>query len=204
MPCKVTRQFTLWVDKKLLGDTEETAKLVSMYENAAAKHNDSVRYTKYPDAGFDIITPFGDGIVEKSGYVVDGKHSQLKLNTGVRCAMESFEGTYDDPEESVRWAESFYLFPRSSTSKTMCRLANSVGIIDSGYRGQLIAVFDILSHSIQSNETNDIQPYSRMVQVCCGDLRPFLVKVNVVDGDEVERIIYSTTRGEGGFGSTGI
>ena len=39
---------------------------------------------------------------------------------------------------------SYYLYPRSSVStKTPLRLANSVGIIDSGYRGNIKAVFDI-------------------------------------------------------------
>ncbi len=34
------------------------------------------------------------------------------------------------------------LFPRSSVSKTDLRLCNSVGVIDSGYRGEVIVKFD--------------------------------------------------------------
>ena len=40
---------------------------------------------------------------------------------------------------------AYYLYPRSSISKTPLRLANSVGIIDSGYRGSIMAVFDNIS-----------------------------------------------------------
>ena len=35
------------------------------------------------------------------------------------------------------------LFPRSSISKTDLRLANAVGVIDSGYRGEVIVKFDL-------------------------------------------------------------
>ena len=34
------------------------------------------------------------------------------------------------------------LFPRSSISKTNLRLCNSVGVIDSGYRGEIMLKFD--------------------------------------------------------------
>jgi dUTPase len=34
---------------------------------------------------------------------------------------------------------SYYLYPRSSLSKTSFQLANSVGVIDAGYRGNLMA-----------------------------------------------------------------
>ena len=34
---------------------------------------------------------------------------------------------------------SYYLYPRSSISKTPLRMSNSTGIIDAGYRGEIIA-----------------------------------------------------------------
>ena len=37
---------------------------------------------------------------------------------------------------------SYYLYPRSSIIKTHLRMANSVGIIDAGYRGNIIACVD--------------------------------------------------------------
>jgi dUTPase len=41
------------------------------------------------------------------------------------------------------FSTGYYMYPRSSLSKTKLRLANSVGIIDSGYCGFLIGMFDI-------------------------------------------------------------
>ena len=38
--------------------------------------------------------------------------------------------------------KAYYLFPRSSISKTPLRLANSIGLIDGGYRGELIGMVD--------------------------------------------------------------
>ena len=75
--------------------------------------------------------------------------------------------------------------------KSALRLSNSVGIIDSGYRGELIALFDN-----PSDKDEIIIPGQRLVQVCAGDLSPFLVTV----ADSLPE----TVRGEGGLGSTGI
>jgi dUTPase len=61
----------------------------------------------------------------------------------------------------------FYLYPRSSISKTNLRLANSVGIIDSGYRGNILAIFDILQND---NVSTTIEKHSRLLQICSGDL----------------------------------
>ena len=45
------------------------------------------------------------------------------------------------------------MYPRSSLSKTMLRLANSVGIIDAGYRGHLIGMFDVINNEENSQYT---------------------------------------------------
>jgi dUTP pyrophosphatase len=90
----------------------------------------------------------------------------------------------------------FYLYPRSSISKTNLRLANSVGIIDSGYRGHLLAIFDILQNESVSTT---IEKHSRLLQICSGDLQPFIVRIV----DDV-MLLGETNRGTGGFGSTGI
>ena len=127
------------------------------------------------DAGFDLYVP--------SSYDVDGK-SRVKVNTHVKTAMY-----YD----SIPCG--FYLYPRSSTgSKTPLRLANSVGVIDSGYRGNCIAVFD--------NNTDDsynITCGDRLVQICAGNLLHPIYPIIV---DTVEEL-GSSSRGSGGFGSTG-
>ena len=85
----------------------------------------------------------------------------------------------------------FYLYMRSSLSKTKIRLANSVGIIDKGYRGDICAYFDVLGEDI-------LELYQRPIQLCAHDLGYF--NVIIVDNfDEFK----NTTRGENGFGSTG-
>ena len=85
---------------------------------------------------------------------------------------------------------SYYLYPRSSISKTPLRMSNSVGIIDAGYRGELIVCMDNLS-----DKSYVIEKGTRLFQICSGDLRSFSFKMV----DELNE----TDRGEGGIGSTG-
>ena len=90
----------------------------------------------------------------------------------------------------------FYMYPRSSISKTHLRLANNVGIIDSGYRGNLGGFFDI--HNLPADK-KPYEQYQRLVQICSNTLEPF--KVILVD--DIDKF-GTTERGEGGFGSTGV
>jgi dUTP pyrophosphatase len=71
-------------------------------------------------------------------------------------------------------------------------LANHVGIIDSGYRGNLMGAFRLLG---QSEYT--VEKHNRLLQICHPSLCPVIVKM--VDENELS----CTTRGSGGFGSTG-
>lgn len=83
------------------------------------------------------------------------------------------------------------IFPRSSIgAKTQNRLSNSVGIIDSEYRGQLGVLYDNLSDSDYPIKAGD-----RIAQMLI--LPSYKFKANVVD------VLPASTRGEGGFGSTG-
>ena len=81
------------------------------------------------------------------------------------------------------------LFPRSSISKTSCSLRNAVGVIDSGYRGEVMLKF-ACSSNLDCYKVGDrvgqliIMPYPQ------------------VQFEEVEELSDSD-RGEGGFGSTG-
>lgn len=86
---------------------------------------------------------------------------------------------------------SYYIFPRSSISKTPLIMHNSVGVMDSGYRGSVkVAVRNV------SNNVYFIRKGDRLFQVC----HPRLVNltVNIVDELPV------TERGERGFGSSGV
>jgi len=84
---------------------------------------------------------------------------------------------------------SWLLMPRSSISKTPLRLCNSVGLIDAGYRGEVMAAFDNVTSS-----DFDVKRGDRLVQAVGFSGRP-LSCMAVKDLD-------STSRGEGGFGST--
>jgi dUTP pyrophosphatase len=83
--------------------------------------------------------------------------------------------------------------PRSNISKHPWILANSVGIIDSDYRGEWMVKFKCVSNDLEA------VPYGlgdRVAQIY------FEKNVDVAFA-EVEDL-EETTRGEGGFGSTGL
>jgi len=86
--------------------------------------------------------------------------------------------------------KAYYLFPRSSISKTPLRLANSIGLIDGGYRGELIGMVD----NIYDKDFR-IKRGERYFQLVAVDSSP-------IDFELVEELSESS-RGEGGFGSTG-
>ena len=84
----------------------------------------------------------------------------------------------------------YYLYPRSSISKTPLIMANSVGIIDHSYRGNIMAkVYNT------SNKEFTVKKGERLFQLCMPTLEPFTVEFV----DELD----TTERGTGGFGSTG-
>lgn len=83
------------------------------------------------------------------------------------------------------------IFPRSSISKTDVTLANSVGVIDSDYRGIVTARFKSL-----------IPAGARKYTV--GDRVAQLIVIKLPDIElEQTDTLDDTTRGTGGFGSTG-
>lgn len=83
------------------------------------------------------------------------------------------------------------LVPRSSLSKTPLRLANSIGVIDSQYTGEVLIPF----YNTSDVEIVDINKYERYCQ---------LVIVPIIDSDmEIVDELDDTERGKGGFGSTG-
>lgn len=82
------------------------------------------------------------------------------------------------------------LFPRSSNSKKDLLLSNSVGVIDSGYRGELMVKFKKLQTFPKHYEVGE-----RVAQLVIIEIP----KVTVSEVDELS----SSERGEGGFGSTG-
>lgn len=83
------------------------------------------------------------------------------------------------------------IFPRSGLSTIEgLRPANCVGVCDSDYRGEYIVAI----HN-DSEFTRKIQPGERIAQLV---LMPY-IPMNLIEVDELNE----TTRGDGGFGSTG-
>ena len=91
------------------------------------------------------------------------------------------------------------MYARSSISKTDLRLANNVGIIDSGYRGNLIGMFDVLARdACPADGAVRLISVHRLLQICAPGLEPFWIEYTSDESD-----LGATARGSGGFGSTG-
>lgn len=96
----------------------------------------------------------------------------------------------------------YYLYPRSSISKTPLIMANSVGIIDSGYRGNIkgavkyIPSNDYFIHNKENYPDYLIKKGTRLFQICAPSLEVFFTTISSE--------LSSSKRGEGGFGSTGF
>ena len=84
----------------------------------------------------------------------------------------------------------YLLMPRSSIAKTPLRLCNSIGLIDGGYRGEIMAVVDNIK-----KEQYTVQSGQRLFQLVAMDGSP--IHFELVDE------LSESTRGSGGFGSTG-
>jgi dUTP pyrophosphatase len=86
------------------------------------------------------------------------------------------------------------VFPRSSIRKTHLHLSNSVGVIDSGYRGELQATFKKIQ-GISNNALDNYKVGDRIFQL-------MVIPHPTIQFIEVNELS-NTERGEGGFGSTG-
>jgi len=156
--------------------TNSDSEFKSQYENHILNHNNSILSDNFPNAGFDLFIP-------KNTIVPVGKSKSTFIPLDIKCEM------LDNTNASI----GYYMYARSSISKTPLMLANHVGIIDSGYRGNLIAAFrnlDEFNYTVQSN--------TRLVQITNPSLSPIFVEL--VDESELS----TTARGSGGFGSTGV
>lgn len=121
-------------------------------------------YAKVGDAGMDLV------ITDIKG------ENTFDITYGFGISMEIPEGFMG------------LVFPRSSIRKTDLVLSNAVGVIDSGYRGEIQATFK--KTGLQKYEIGD-----RGAQI-------IIMPHPIVDFVEVEELT-NTERGEGGFGSTG-
>ena len=85
------------------------------------------------DSGVDLIIPqdYQTSVLE-----------QTTIDHKISCEM--LKATKDNI-----FHVGYLLMPRSSISKTKFRMANSVGLIDMGYRGSIMAKVDTRLHIIQ-------------------------------------------------------
>lgn len=113
-------------------------------------------------------------------------NSNFNLNNRINSTIINYYNCYC----------GYYLYPRSSTGlKTPLRMANSVGIIDSGYRGNIKAC--LTNTSIVDNF--EIVNKERYVQICPPNIS---YPMYITEVDDISKLGI-TERLNGGFGSTG-
>lgn len=89
------------------------------------------------------------------------------------------------------------VFMRSSVKSTCLNLANAVGVIDSGYSGEITCVFRQVP--IENGSLPFYMPGDRVAQLVIVPLPP----VTFVEVEDVDDFDHTTSRGAGGYGSTG-
>ena len=137
-------------------------------------------YAKSGDAGMDMIATS----------IISDTPTQITYGLGIALEIpKGFVGL---------------VFPRSSIRKTGLQLSNSVGVIDSGYRGELQATFNKLfggESMYDEMKVKEIQPNDfykvgdRVAQI-------MIIPHPPIEFDAVDELS-DTETGEGGFGSTG-
>lgn len=157
--------------------------------------------SKYSEHGFFNVGDSGlDLFCPKDVNVPCGGTKFVELD--IKCEMiEKVEDSNGNVQERN---VSYYLYPRSSICKTPLILKNSVGIIDAGYRGEIKGAFyntpswDDMNSVIRSQTPPEylIKKGTRLLQICAPNLEPF--EFMLVDE------LSDTSRGSGGYGSTGI
>jgi dUTP pyrophosphatase len=176
---------------KIFVDSDDI-ELKQKYIEAAKSHNNKVSLSFYEkdqmgfDAGFDLFCPIS---------TTCGDQKMFKMDHNICCAAKMTYGTSFATFSAM--PTGYYLYPRSSIIKTPFRMANSVGIIDAPYRGHIIAAFDILENS--QSQTPQVERFNRYAQICAPGLIPIYVEIV-----ETKEQLGITTRGDGGFGSTGV
>ncbi len=138
-------------------------------------HPDAVlpKFGKPGDAGADLTAVSVD---------YDGYTGNMVYKTGI--AIEIPEGYVG------------LIFPRSSIYKTPLRLSNSVGVIDSGYRGEIEFKFTNTFPTSANHQIITYLPGDRIGQL-------IIIPYPSIDYEWSEDLSESV-RGIGGFGSTGL
>lgn len=205
LPSLLNMYDRVMVLKIFVNSNDDTLK--NKYACAANNHNNKIFSTpQHIDAGFDLFAPADP--TETNIYFYESQDGKpYKLDYKINCSAQMYTDT------GKMYNTGYYMYPRSSISKTFLRLANGTGIIDSGYRGNLTGMFDIKrqininSNTITIVNTNNVntqvdyvgEKYDRYVQICAPGLVPILVEMV----NNIEELGEETARGCGGLGSTG-
>lgn len=172
----------------------EFPKLREMYKEHIKNHNDGLNikyieddntyrvYNDYPNSGFDLLVPHE--------LVCPGSTPETVSMAKLKVKAEMFTV---DTIDLIKEPCAYFLMPRSSIAKTPLMQANHVGLIDSGYRGEIMGALRNLS-----KENYKIEEYTRLFQVC----HPLTIPIWVELVDRLDDLS-CTDRGTGGFGSTG-
>jgi dUTPase len=195
--------YDRYMHLKLFVDGNDN-ELKNLYLAAAQNHNMKIiNNLKMVDAGFDLFAPGNEGkeldmygnTLRFFGPGWNDATPVNKLDFKISCSAQMVT-------EKKVFNTGYYTYPRSSLSKTQLRLANCTGIIDAGYRGHIIGMFDVVNiQNADSNKEADYfgEKFDRYIQICAPGLVPIVVEIV----DSKEELGLPTERGEGGFGSTG-
>ena len=154
----------------------ENEELKEIYKTHINKHNEKILNSHFPDSGFDLFCPedFSFETIFKTEFI------DMQIKTEMFIV------------KNERYLPvGFYTYPRSSISKTPLIVANGTGIIDCGYRGNLIGAFRSFQNYI-------VTKHSRLLQIVFSMETP--IYVILVDN---LNCLSLTERNTGGFGSTG-
>jgi len=155
--------------------------------------------------GFDVVVTsepeivgeqYDNGTYKRVDYIQ--YKTNLKLAVQKERVFSSFG--YNDLDYDI------LAFPRSSVSKYNLVLANCIGLIDADYRGEVLLRFKyiwqpedykIRTDNLLEGYVNSTKLYNKGDKVC-------QLKVTKVENVEFVLVyeLDSTTRGDGGFGST--
>jgi hypothetical protein len=133
------------------------------------------------NAGFDIFSASDVNIKQEPMFIPFGIVARL-------LKVEHMPGGTSN--DYLKTESHYWLMPRSSIYKTGLIMANSTGVIDKSYRGELKA--PVWSMTANSN----ILRGDRLFQIVAPDMG-WIRNVRIVES------MPGTNRGEGGFGSTG-
>jgi dUTP pyrophosphatase len=148
-----------------------------------------------------------DAVTPKQGFETDSGYDLVAIDDGVATTSSTTSDIvfveYDTGVQ-IELPEGYHteIYPRSSISKTHLLLANSIGLIDNSYRGNLKLRFRLLK--IDSNEKWWKEKQLKGEVYKKGDKIGQLVikKTIYADFEEVTEL-NTSDRSESGFGSTG-